>query len=143
MLRLNGLFLHLQFCSLFICFFHFHFLLFFFFISYSSQLRSSLVNVVLTFRASLILLAPAPILFPVHLFFSFSFHFSFPHSYSSHLRSSTVNVVLTFNDSLILLAPSAPISLPVHLFSSFSFTSFYTTYILIHHLPDPVQSMYY
>ena len=67
MIHLYCLLLHLQLRYLFICSFHFHLLLFFIFISYSSLNRSSTVNVVLTFNDSLILLAPsAPILFPVH-----------------------------------------------------------------------------
>ena len=127
MIHLSCLLLTLQFCSLFICFFHFHFTLFFVFIFYSLQLRSSLVNVVLTFNDSLILLVPSsPISLPVHLFISFHFILFFHfYSYSSPSRYSSVNVVLAFNDSLILLAPSAPIPISVCLFflfhSPFSF----------------------
>ena len=131
MLRLDRLFLHLQFRYLFICFISFSFPSLFHFHSYSSPNRYSSVNVVLTFNDPLILLAPsAPIMLPVHLFISFSFPSLFhSHSYSYSLpyRYSSVNVVLTFNDSLILFAPSAPILFSFHLFFSFSFVFLFIT----------------
>ena len=91
------------------------------FIILSSQVRSSVVNVVLIFNDSLIILAPsAPILLSVHyqfhltLFFLYSTSISFSLFLSSPYTYSFVNVVLIFNDSPTIFAPSDPIVLSVH-----------------------------
>ena len=90
-----------------------------FHLSYSSLVRFSSFNAVLTFNASTNAFAPSsPILLAV-THYSFDF-LSFPHlCSSSQPKFSVVNAVLTFSNSLIAFAPSAPISLPdVH--SSYS-----------------------
>ena len=119
--------------------------------SFSSLLRSSVVNVLLLFNPSLIILAPSVpislsiyfIFIIVHLSFSDSIIFHFYSSFSSPLRSSVVNVLLLFNNSLIILAPDSPILLSIYFIFIIYHLSFSTLILLSHHHSDPVQSMYY
>ncbi len=141
MIHLSCLLLPLQFCYLFIYSFY-NFSLPFHFSSYSSQLRSSSVNALLTFNDSLILLAPsAPILLSVHLFLlflfsSFSFLFLF---ITSQIQISQCSINLQcFTYLACSFCSNSVICSFVHF--HFHFILFFIC-ILIHHYPDTVQSM--
>ena len=144
MIHLSFLLLSLQYCCLFISIiisFHssnIHYLIMFI----SSLPRFSLVNVVLVFNDSLIIIAPSsPILVHVHINYHFIFilciyiilfiFISFL-SISLLLRFSSVNVVLVFNNSLIILATSSPIMLTVHINDHFILLFVYTLSYYIH-----------
>ena len=164
-LHLSSLLLLLQYCYLFISFiYHFHYHYFtphisfslilyffifysYFFSSFSSPLRSSLVNILLYFNPSLIIFAPSsPILLSIyfiyisfslslfhHTHFFLSFFFIVPSyffsSFSSPLRPSPVNVLLLFNPSPIIFAPSSPILLSIY-FIYISFSLFCLSFFL-------------
>ena len=129
MLRLNGLLLLLQYCYLFICFFHFISFLFSFLLLFiTTQIKYSQCCIKLkwfTYLACSFISNFVPCSFVSFILFLSLFHFYY---YSSPHRLSTVIVLLTFNDSLILLAPLTPIWLPVRLFISFSFPSLFHLY---------------
>ena len=120
---------------LFLSHFHFYY--------YSSPLRFSLVNVLLTFNDSLILLAPStPISFTVHLcsFFFISFSFSFLFLFITiQIQSSQCSINLQCFTYLACSFCSDSVSCSFVSFH-FHFILFFI-FILIHHYSDTVQSM--
>ncbi len=128
MIHLTLKLLLLLFHSLFINFIiHFHFILYYYF---SSQLRSSLVNVVLIFNDSLIAQAPsAPIPFPVHfLLFIFIFLYFELLSLSTQLKSSVVQGATGITLSISFHSSSVIIIKICYSFISLSFTVSQTPY---------------
>ena len=127
------------------------FLMHLYFLTYS-QYKTSVVNVLLYFKASVIIFAPSsPILLATRsqIFFKHTYNMFLMHSYflnALQLKFSVVNVLLIFNTSLIIFAPSSPIPL-----SSRSKNIFEHRYMLLMHFficlilynLNLVLSMYY
>ena len=129
MTHLSCLLLLIQFRYLFVCSFFFILLSLFHLYSYSSQSRYSLVNVVLTFNDSLILIAPsAPMLLSVHLFIHYPFFLFILSSFSQiklrYVQGATgITLSIFFHSSSVIDQRHSP-----HSASFFSLLFLQTSY---------------